>query len=106
MTPQLYTLIKNKSDEIWMELEGKLPSEPKQVITLLQWYRSLLHPSVTSDEWTDHFADELLDVFVVRDGQVYSVTSDVCPAENWTIDEYYNTYVMVDLDEKVWGVKQ
>ena len=107
----LNTLIKNKSDEIWMALEGGLPSEPSQVITLHQWRMSLLHTEswghmVTSAEWMEHFQNECVDVFVVRDGQVYSVTSDVCPAENWTIDEYSSTYMMVDLDEKVWGVKQ
>ena len=101
----IYTLIQNKSNEIWMELEGKLPSEPQQIITLRQYHcRELNHNEnyghyVTSAEWMEHFQDEGIDVFVVRNGQVYSVTSDVCPAQNWTIDEYANTYVMMDSEE-------
>ena len=95
------TLIKNKSDEIWMALEGELTPTDTQVITLRQYHcRELNHNEnyghyVTSQEWMDHFVDECFDVYVVRDGQVYSVTSDVCPAEKWTIDEYANTYIMM-----------
>ena len=107
MTPSnsnIYALITNKSNEIWMELEGRIPPAPKQVITLHQWRTSLmgLCPMTTS-EWKDHFEFECCDVFVVRDGQVYSVLADVFPANDWTIDEYHNTYLVVDLNEAAWG---
>ena len=108
----IYTLIKNMSNEIHQIQTGGYPYPyPQQIITLHQWRMSLFPTlnwgrMVTSAERMEHFMDECLGVYVVRDGQVYSVTSDKFPANNWTIDEYSNTYVMVDLDEEVWGVKQ
>ena len=99
----IYALVKNKSNEIDMELEGRIDPTPRQVITLHQWRMNLTELPMTTDEWIDNFQVECCDVFVVRNGQVYSVTADVFPAYNWTIDEYHNTYLVVDLNEDAWG---
>jgi len=49
-----------------------------------------------------HFSDECFDnVFVIRNGKVFDVLND--PGVNWNVDEFYNTYVSVALDEAVWG---
>jgi len=59
------------------------------------------HPH-TTDEGMEHFMDECLDnVFVIRNGKVFDVGND--PGVNWNVDEFYNTYVSVALDEAVWG---
>jgi hypothetical protein len=113
LNKNIRTLIENMSNEIHQIQTGGDPYPyPQQVITLRQYHcRELNHNEnyghyVTSAEWMEHFQNECINVFVIRNGQVYSVTSDVFPAENWTIDEYANTYMMVDLDEKVWGINQ
>lgn len=101
MSPNnIYTLVLDKANQLDMEMEGK--TFPRQIITLHMWRMNLTETiPQTTEEWFDNFHQECLDVYVVRDGQVHSVMCE-SGVNDWTIDEFDNTYVSVAPDI-VWG---
>ena len=95
-----YALLRNFYNGIVFHQQADLPAV--QFITLHQWDSQIVDHPHTTDEWVQHFSDECFDnVFVIRNGKVFDVLND--PGVNWNVDEFYNTYVSVALDEAVWG---
>lgn len=96
-----FTLVRNRSNEIDMEMEGRV--QDGHIISLRQWCVSVMsgHPlPQTTDGWERYFSEIGLNVFVVRDGRAYPLDAYECEcADNWTIDEFDRTYVMAYIDE-------
>lgn len=96
------TLVRNKSNEIDMEMEGQV--QDGHIISLRQWSVSVMSGCPlpqTDDEWYDYFGVKGLNVFVVRNGEAFPLDGDhgIKCAHNWTIDEFDRTYVMAYIDE-------
>lgn len=96
-----FTLVRNKSNEVDMELFGEV--QDGHIISLRQWIVSVMDGCPipqTTEEWYDYFGVKGLNVFVVRDGEAYSLVADGhSPPDEWTINEFDRTYVMAYIDE-------
>jgi len=96
-----FTLIRNKANEIDMELFGEV--QDGHIISLRQWSVSCMNGypiPQTTEEWEYYFQDKAVNAFVVRDGEAYSLLADDhLPPGGWSANEFDRTYVMAYFDE-------
>lgn len=98
-----YTLVRNKANEIDMDIAGELQNF--HVFSLRQWVMSIKRPAVfpqTTEEWEEYFWGGQWDgktVFVVRNGEAYGLGVDGdMGADNWTANEFDRTYITIPDD--------
>jgi len=97
-----YALVRNKSNYIDMEIAGEV--QDNHILSLRHWSISFMRDLVvpqTTEEWEDYFFENGRNVFVVRGEEAYPLYADcdIECADDWTIDEFDRTYIMLYPDE-------
>jgi hypothetical protein len=71
---------------------GLIKMTPNELLSLQVWVNQREdYIPITTDEWTDLFADWCMELFILRNGEMTHIKID-----DWDIKDYDNTYYFVD----------